>query len=799
MTKTGKKRQKVQMPAGIRNKMMAAVSMLMVSCIMLVSSTYAWFTLSTAPEITGITTNVGANGNLEMMLLNYDSYTSDEDDLGVESTPGDSMAVESIEKANVTWGNLVDLGATTTNNESVYGLDKIALMPSKLNVSDNSIQANPLLTPSYGSDGRVIKVETPAFTGSYANSAWSYDQEQSAGVRALGTISGTTLRVSAYRAAMALVSSSAGSAKSSAQNSLDTNAPALASLLVEQVLGTEQFDKTYLETIKTMIGDVTAANKSVEAAIRNAIVAYNLGNTTTQSLTDADVTTISEKIMEEKMSVLKEGLKVALTAEDATASEFTVVLPEKISESIDIYEQNVEAITEATTNLNSLKTTYENSENVPWKDNNGVGILSVLTPLVNPNNMTVCGFTISQKDEIMNYIMNNVFSGLNIEIVMKSGSGVYYNIALICGSYPVEGDVTVAGEVFEKVLDVSEMKDQEIPFTMTQEVTETAYIDTAINAIDKAGAPEVDLDAEGTSGPTLETYGYMLDFGFRTNAAQANLQLQTDAVQRVYNSLNSENGEEVQVSESTVTQGAGSYMEFTSSDLSTFSVDEMRALMYAVRLAFVKPEGGTYTILQIAAPAITKTESTETPGLFTYAGGEPSTKYATNDTLKVPLYLYNYEITADGVSLGVQKTETAITALEQNKAAKVSVIVYLEGSIVDNTMVANAETSMAGSINLQFSSDAKLVPMYNAGLFNATQEDNGAESEPQYEVVVTGPKEYSQSVKGVNYTINVKEGYTIYKLGTDYYYSADGSDYTKITSWTTDTDAFTVSTDSSGE
>ena len=69
MGKTENKRKKVQMPAGIRQKMMAAVSMLMVSCIMLVSSTYAWFTLSTAPEVTGITTNVGANGNLEMMLL----------------------------------------------------------------------------------------------------------------------------------------------------------------------------------------------------------------------------------------------------------------------------------------------------------------------------------------------------------------------------------------------------------------------------------------------------------------------------------------------------------------------------------------------------------------------------------------------------------------------------------------------------------------------------------------------------------------------------------------------------------
>ena len=53
----------------IKTKLMAAIAMLLVSSIMMVSSTYAWFTLSTAPEVTGIQTAVGANGNLEMALL----------------------------------------------------------------------------------------------------------------------------------------------------------------------------------------------------------------------------------------------------------------------------------------------------------------------------------------------------------------------------------------------------------------------------------------------------------------------------------------------------------------------------------------------------------------------------------------------------------------------------------------------------------------------------------------------------------------------------------------------------------
>ena len=131
MTKTAKKR-KVNMPAQIRHKLMAAVSMLMVSCIMLVSTTYAWFTLSTAPEVKGITTNVGANGNLEMMLLNKDSYTSTADDLGVVSDVNDSMATQAVTAANVKWGNLVDLSDTS------YGLGSIVLAPAKFNLTKST-------------------------------------------------------------------------------------------------------------------------------------------------------------------------------------------------------------------------------------------------------------------------------------------------------------------------------------------------------------------------------------------------------------------------------------------------------------------------------------------------------------------------------------------------------------------------------------------------------------------------------------------------------------------------------------
>lgn len=92
---------------GVKKKLMGAVCMLLVASIMMVSSTYAWFTLSTAPEITGISTSVGANGNLEMALLNTATYG---DTSLIKSAVGNSMdAGTAVTEANVTWGNLVNL------------------------------------------------------------------------------------------------------------------------------------------------------------------------------------------------------------------------------------------------------------------------------------------------------------------------------------------------------------------------------------------------------------------------------------------------------------------------------------------------------------------------------------------------------------------------------------------------------------------------------------------------------------------------------------------------------------------
>ena len=88
----------------IRKKLMAAVAMLLVACIMVVSSSYAWFTLSTAPEVTGIQTSVGANGNLEIALA-----TGTLTDASLINSKASSIKISSTTKGNGTFSRLASM------------------------------------------------------------------------------------------------------------------------------------------------------------------------------------------------------------------------------------------------------------------------------------------------------------------------------------------------------------------------------------------------------------------------------------------------------------------------------------------------------------------------------------------------------------------------------------------------------------------------------------------------------------------------------------------------------------------
>lgn len=119
-------KRKEKSTVSIKRRLSAALVMLLISTVMLVTSTYAWFTLSTAPEVRGIDTSVVGNGSLEIALMPSTGLFSD-----IESGRGDSGTYAGGTKlpadANITWGNIVNL------NDAAYGLEDVWLKPAKLN------------------------------------------------------------------------------------------------------------------------------------------------------------------------------------------------------------------------------------------------------------------------------------------------------------------------------------------------------------------------------------------------------------------------------------------------------------------------------------------------------------------------------------------------------------------------------------------------------------------------------------------------------------------------------------------
>lgn len=788
MKKTENKRNKVQMPAGIRQKMMAAVSMLMVSCIMLVSSTYAWFTLSTAPEVTGITTNVGSNGNLEMMLLtgSYDataekqvgSYYSTDDNLGVESQIGDSIAAtQDATESNITWGNLVDL------SDGSYGLRNVVLSPARLNLTtkDTIVGDTLLMAPSYGADGRVVDVKTATFAGKAEGNTFAYDLDHK-GVRVLGTTTDVSQRVASYRAAKSAISTYKSSAKSAATTSLRANGQDLADILVGYVSNP---DATYtyedLRALNNVLTSLQSANDSIAASIKNTVIAYSLSDAGKSELTDKQVTDLVKAIE-----------AVTIESGKSFSSIENVTVPNTgLSDAIDTYLKINRNIADAKkTLLNNTKVTEEMlADKTNYPDTAGKftydEIKDALNYIVDRKFVIVADVKDPTRDSLGTIVGNFISSGSVVIIEMEDGSGVYADIAVLTGDYTASGI-----NVFINYPAMNFARD--VPLEMKTIVEDNSETNNApqIDKISIGNKPEDSGQSENSE--LTNTYGYALDFGFRTNAAVSDLLLQTDAVNRVYGK---EDGQET-----LNTQGSGSYMEFTSNDISTFTSNDVLGLMSAIRVAFITPTSDGEEVLAIAAMNIVG-EIDQTTGLTTYKEnkvfGEDVTTVSEikeGDVVtgyKAELYLYDYKLDGAKLILNDIKKETTenteetgtyssvITALTQNVASKITVVVYLDGDIIDNTMVANAETSITGNLNLQFSSSATLKPMENAKM---KTEGGSTGTALTYDAIAGTGTNVTTYTFAEGYTGTVIDGYTIYKGSNEviYYKHTSESVYTKM-------------------
>lgn len=179
MTETQKRIQayKQALP-GMKERVTAVALLLIMSVTMMISATFAWSTLSTAPEVNGLATTVATNGNLEIALSNQDGTEPD------ETTVSDGG--QNVTKSNLTWGNLINL------SDKSYGLADISLRPASLNI--RSLATSPMYAVEYGVDGRVS-----GYLNDFAYTNYVVDEETGGmafvpedeikyGVRAISTV-----------------------------------------------------------------------------------------------------------------------------------------------------------------------------------------------------------------------------------------------------------------------------------------------------------------------------------------------------------------------------------------------------------------------------------------------------------------------------------------------------------------------------------------------------------------------------------------------------------------------------------
>lgn len=635
-------------PRQLKQKLMAALSMVIVAGVLLSTVTFAWLVMSIAPEVRGISTNVGANGSLEIALLN--SQTKLDLSKIPSGVAGASLANGRAE-ANYTWGNLLDVGSAD------FGLDGIMLMPSRLNVSENGdghiVNSGMLSVPTYGYDGRITELTNNTISTVYTKDTgfmYTYGQ-QSYGVRAIGTSNTITVQGSALAMAKSNVSVGQSTANSITNSTWSRNGASVLQILIDHALDSSKvYTDIELGTIKAMVADLKSSASYIETALRNGLVAF-----AASAIENADdFTIINNKAMDTTRSLSE------IIAEIETCT--TLSVPSEFNTWVTKLSNLQNNLAQAESECNMLT-----GNSYAWID-----IRGVLTYIMNVEYTYIDDTPYSKLDSSF---ANTMMNASEFTITLAPGSGAFVDIA------DFAGNVNTTFTAINKAITVK-----------TETLVSPTYLSllyTAVDSLSAAGG-----ETAGSSVEMTSTFGYAIDMAFRCNAkGVSKLLLQTDPEERVYDGNNSGS-----------TMGGGSYMEFSSEDES-FDIAQRIKLMDAIRVGFMDDQGNLLGIAKL----------------------NTSNRVITDGVVKAPLYLYNYSFSTAVENKGAlimderQKENNELISLDQNVAKAITAFVWLDGDIVDNTMVsATAESSLNGVLNLQFATDANLVPANNADLKNLT-------------------------------------------------------------------------------
>lgn len=780
---------------GLKERITAAALLLVMSLVMIASASYAWVTMSSNPEVSGMSTNVSANGSLEIALVNPEGSEPS------ESKIGDSSASEgqTLLDANLTWGNLINL------SDATYGLQNIALRPARLN--DYNLIKTPLYGVDYGDDGRVFGTSdayefasyTKAEDGSYyfaagANSFY--------GVRAIASVTYENITGNATVNNM-----------QSRIRAAYTNTQAVYLGIISGETMVDEVRKISCMDALVMLMEIYVNEKAENATTTGTTVYYDYSS----------VVTYTYRLIQEFQNVLEaEGEALlylanlqAYVADNSVGTERFKTIEELLNAgngyklndsgavltlaSLETYKSNYNSLKSAVAGLEPLAIAHDPDTGTSTDEVRWSALSSYVNKLVDistttVNNLEMNSFTASNVSQILGILGANSHT-----VVVHKGAlkDTEQRIGSLLADNGITVDVTITHSMFGKTINDAAVK--------------TAAASPFLSSTDQSYT--FNLENSGTAGDAVaqDTYGMAIDMWVRTNALDTMLTLEGSVIYEdvdVY--CTNKNGEEtLMYSMYLDSVYTDVYLIKGETDAEGNTVDNWyNAISHTVigTDADLQDAGAVFTVKQksvvvgfrgenrvwedwesmVEAGQIAEDSTTQ-------GGGSCYVFYADNesDQVRILNLLKAFTITflnQDGDRLATAKLDTenayiingkvtvplkltdgetytdengnsylGITKLDQNQATWITAVVYLDGLQMTNEDVL-AVGEIEGRLNLQYGSSVSLTALKDSALqsvyrtLSASASSGGMTSINQSNPI---SYEYDGEAKQVTVTVSV--------------------------------------------
>ena len=684
MTNETKRRIQIYKKAlpSMRERIGAALIMLLIAMVVAVMATYAWTTLSYAPEVTSVATTFASNGSLEIALAKADGSEPDEYDID------ESVGISSdILVKNLNWGNLVNL------SDDRYGLENYALRPAQLNSA--ALISQPLKSAAYGKDGRATELVFSFAYVVYDGTEFRTPEEGSKGYGVRGIASYT-----------ATISDSTQQAREERIRAVDS-----AHTIVNQ---TYEGVRAKFSALGTMISkyaqdklDEKTPGTNLAPYLNNVIECYETVREAMYKQKDAYVALAD---FQNYMFAQNNGIAFTPTSWEELESHkaaYNVAAADGTSSngiiSLVGLTQFISDLAKLEADIGYLNQYYNdyktNGTAYYWGEGgvSGHQIANIIANLIDYNTMTIDLKGDGKEVKVVQLSGDNASdllgaNGQSRNVYTYNGILIRFEQNAVDESYRINGKAACTIKV-TKILTIT------VNGKAYTKASGTAYFMSNFAHAQGGVLVPSDIVAE-------DTYGLAVDLWFRSNAEETMLKLEGavatdeqgniysyDGVNRIWGSTN----QAVLTTDST-TQGGGScyiYYADTPEDMER-SLD----LLDAMRIAFVDESGN----------------------LLAQAGMDTQNYWAAFGRITVPLVL-DTDTQTTYTFLNDENEELlgrAITTLKLDVPQRITAIVYIDGTRLQNTNVLS-EAEIQGQLNVQFGSTETLLTVGDNDLIDDTR------------------------------------------------------------------------------